>query len=181
MRSTCLWSLVLMMVPLSSAGAQRPDSTSQRADSLRNRIEERFASRVQEQLGLTDDQAAKLRVTSREFNARRRDLMSRERGIRQQMADQLKPGIAANQDSVAKLTDALIQLRMAAAQNARDELKEQSKYLNAVQRARLYAMRERFAHRVKEVHGHRGDMRGRHRGGHWGDVKEHRRGERGGI
>jgi hypothetical protein len=34
---------------------------------------------------------------------------------------------------------------------------------------------------VKEVHGHRGDMRGRHRGGHWDDVKEHKRGERGRI
>jgi NAD(P)-dependent dehydrogenase (short-subunit alcohol dehydrogenase family) len=78
--------------------------------------------------------------------------------------EQLRPGIAANQDSVAKLTEALIQLKVAEAQIARDELKEQSKYLNAVQRARLYSMRERFAHRVREVHGHRrsrGDM-GRH-------------------
>jgi hypothetical protein len=153
MRSLSLWA-ALLLVPLSAAGAQRPDSASQRADSLRQRIEERFASRVQEQLGLTNDQAAKLRVTSREFNTRRREFASRERAIRDAMATQLQPGTAANQDSVAKLTDALIQLRIAQAQAARDEVKEQSKYLNAVQRARLYAMRERFAHRVREVHGH---------------------------
>ena len=154
MRSTFLWA-ILALVPFSLATAQRGDSTSQRADSLRQRIEERFALRVQEQLGLTDDQAAKLRATSREYNTRRRELASRERAIREAIAGQLQPGVAANQDSVARLTDALIQLRVAEAQAARDELKEQSKYLNAVQRARLYTMRERFAHRVREVHGHR--------------------------
>ncbi len=155
MRSTFLWA-TLVLVPLWQVQAQRPDSTSGRADSLRHRIEERFASRVQEQLGLNDDQAAKLRITTGDFNNRRRELASRERLIRDGLAAQLQPGVAANQDSVAKLTDALIQLRAAETQAARDELKEQSKYLNAVQRARLYTMRERFSHRVKEVHGHRG-------------------------
>jgi hypothetical protein len=154
MRRMFLWA-TLMLAPLSAAGAQRSDSASRRADSLRQRIEERFAFRVQEQLGLTDDQAAKLRATSREYNARRRELALQERAIREAIAGQLQPGVAANQDSVAKLTDALIQLRVTEAQAARDELKEQSKYLTAVQRARLYTMRERFAHRVKEVHGHR--------------------------
>ena len=159
MKNAYVWA-ALMLVPLSAAGAQRPDS-SQRADSLRQRIEQRFASRVQEKLGLTNDQAAKLRVTSQEFDAKRRERASRERAIRDAMAAQLQPGTAANQDSVAKLTDAFIQLRIAEAQAARDEVKEQSKYLNPVQRARLYAMRERFAHRIREVHGHRrghGDM-----------------------
>jgi hypothetical protein len=154
MRSAYLWA-VIVLAPLSAAEAQRSDSTSPRADSLRQRIEERFASRVQERLGLTSDQAARLRVTSRDFNTKRREFAARERAIRDAMAGQLQPGTAANQDSVAKLTDALIQLRIAEAQAARDEVKEQSKYLNPVQRARLYTMRERFAHRIREVHGHR--------------------------
>ena len=155
MRSTFLWA-ALVLAPLSTAGAQRADSTSVRADSLRHRIEQRFAARVQERLGLTNDQAAKLTVTSRQFDGRRRDLALRERQIREAVAAQLQPGVAANQDSVAQLTDALIQLRISEAQNAREELKEQSKFLNPVQRARLYAMRERFSHRVREVHDHRG-------------------------
>lgn len=155
MRSTFLWA-ALVLVPLSSVSAQRTDTTSMRADSLRHRIEQRFAARVQEQLGLTTDQATKLSVTSREFDGRRRDLALRERQIREAVGAQLQPGVAANQDSIARLTDALIQLRITEAQNARDELKEQSKYLTPVQRARLYTMRERFSHRVREVHGHRG-------------------------
>jgi hypothetical protein len=156
MSSRYLWSLALLLIPLSPALAQRPDSTDpRRADSLRHRIEERFASRVQEQLGLTNEQTTKLRATSQTYGARRRELRERERGLRNALSAQLQPGVAANQDSVARLTDAMIEVKLASAQAARDEMKELSKYLNPVQRARLYVMRERFHHRVKEAHDHR--------------------------
>jgi hypothetical protein len=158
MRSAYLWSLMLVLTPFSVAGAQRADTTSVRRDSLRHRIEERFAAHAQQELGLTADQTTKLRATSQQFGARRAELRSRGQQLQDALAAQLRPGIAANQDSVAKLTDAMIELRMAQAQVSRDEVKEQAKYLNPVQRARLYVMRERFAHRVKEVHGHRGRM-----------------------
>jgi hypothetical protein len=163
MRYRYLWSLALLCIPLVPALAQRADSMEpRRADSLRQRIEERFASRVQEQLGLTNEQTAKLRATSQAFGTRRRDLRDRERSLRDALGAQLRPGVAANQDSVAKLTDAMIELRLASAQAARDEMKEMSKYLNPVQRARLYVMRERFYHRVKEAHEHRGMGRRQH-------------------
>jgi hypothetical protein len=138
-----------------------------RADSLRHRIEERFASRVQEQLGLTDEQATKLRATSQTFGARRRELMGRERGLREALSRQLQPGVAANQDSVAKLTDAMIELKLASAQATRDEMKELSKYLSPVQRARLLVMRERLRNRVREMHEHRDMGRRRERGRPW--------------
>jgi hypothetical protein len=157
MRYRHLWSLALLLVPITPALAQRADSMEpRRADSLRQRIEERFASRVQEQLGLTNEQTAKLRATSQSYGARRRELRDREHTLRDALASQLKPGVAANQDSVAKLTDAMIELRLTSAQAARDEMKDMSKYLNPVQRARLYVMRERFYHRVKDAHEHRG-------------------------
>jgi hypothetical protein len=162
---------MLALAPFGVAGAQRPDSAAVRGDSLRHRIEERFAVRAQQDLGLTNDQTTKLRATSQQFGARRGELRTQGQRLREALAAQLRPGVAANQDSVAKLTDAMIALRMSEAQASRDEVKEQSKYLNPVQRARLYVMRERFAHRVKEVHGHRGDM-GMRRGEmrrHWGE------------
>jgi Spy/CpxP family protein refolding chaperone len=156
MRSRYLWSLALLLIPLSPALAQRADSTDpRRADSLRHRIEERFASRVQEQLGLTNEQTTKLRATSQTYGTRRRELREREHRLREALSAQLQPGVAANRDSVAKLTDAMIELKLASAQAARDEMKEVSKYLDPVQRARLYVMRERFHHRVKEAHEHR--------------------------
>lgn len=169
MRSAYLWSLLLVLTPFGLAGAQRADTTSGRRDSLRLRIEERFAAQAQEELGLTNEQATKLRATSQQFGARRGELRTRGQQLRDALTAQLRPGIAANQDSVARLTDAMIQLRTAEAQISRDEVKEQSKYLNPVQRARLYVMRERFAHRVKEMHGRRGEM-----GKHGRGMMEHR-------
>ena len=173
MRSTYGLLLLLLLSPLAIGTAQRADTGSARADSLRHQIEERFASRAQERLRLTDDQTAKLRTTSRQFGARRGELRARAHRLREALASQLQPGVAANQDSVARLTDAMIELRLAEAQLSRDEIKEQSKYLNSVQRAQLYVMRERFAHRVKEVHGRRGMMGGKHGRGRWDDDREH--------
>ena len=176
MRTAYRLSLLLLLSPLAVGHAQRADTSSARADSLRHKIEERFASRAQERLGLTNDQTAKLRATSRQFGAKRGELRTRAHRLRDALDSQLQPGLAANQDSVAKLTDAMIELRLAEAQLSRDEIKEQSKYLNSVQRAQLYVMRERFAHRVKEVHGRRGGMGGKHRGGHWEGAREQREG-----
>jgi hypothetical protein len=178
MRSAFLWSL-LLLTPLGVAGAQQADTGSVRRDSLRHRIEERFAERAQQDLGLTNEQTTKLRATSQQFGTRRAELRNRGRQLRDALTAQLQPGVAASQDSVAKLTNAMIELKTAEAQISRDELKEQSKYLNAVQRARLYVMRERFAHRLKEVYGDRGEKGFRREAReHHGDDGHRRGGDR---
>jgi hypothetical protein len=155
MRKQILCSLLLAAAPLYPAVAQQADSAA-KTDSLRRQIEQRFASRVQEQLGLTNEQTAKLRATSQQFGARRRELHTRYRALRQALSDQLRPGVAAKQDSVAKLTDAMIDLRIASANATRDEMREVAKYLNPVQRARFFVMRDRLRHRMKEAREHRG-------------------------
>ena len=163
MRSRFLWLLALVLVPLYPAAAQRPDNGAPMADSVRRRIEERFASRVQKELGLTDEQTAKLRATSQQFGGRHREMHTRQRQLREALRAQLQPGVAANQDSVAKLTDAMVDLRLASAQSTRAEMKELSTFLTPVQRARLFVMRERLRDRVKEAREHRG-MRGSREG-----------------
>jgi protein CpxP len=161
MRTGTLLSLALVLLPLQTAVAQQADTTGRRADSLRQRIEERFAARVQSQLGLTNEQTAKLKATNQAYSGRRRELRDRAMRVREGLTQQLQPGVAANQDSVAKLTDAMIDLKLASAQLTRDEMKDVSKYLTPVQRARLLVMRERFMERVRE-HDH-GDGEGRRR------------------
>jgi periplasmic protein CpxP/Spy len=168
MRQLYFWSLVLVLVPFTPSFAQQPDSGNpRRADSLRQRIEERFASRVQSELGLTNEQTAKLQAASKTYGARRRELRTREEALRDALSGQLQPGVAANQDSVAELTDAMIELRVASAQSARDEMKDLSKFLSPVQRARLYVMRERFYHRVRDADRHRGGERRRAKDRSW--------------
>jgi periplasmic protein CpxP/Spy len=150
--------VLLLITPLFPAAAQQSDSTV-KSDSLRHHIEERFAARVQRELGLTNEQTTKLRTTSQQFGKRRRELHTRYRALRQALREQLQPGVAAKQDSVARLTDAMLDLSIASAQATRDEMRDVARYLTPVQRARFFVMRERLRHRMREAHQHQG-MRG---------------------
>src|SRR4051812_48136705 len=164
------WLVLLLITSVPPAAAQQPDSAV-RTDSLRHHIEERFAGRVHQELGLTNEQTTKLRATSQQFGTRRRELHSRYRALRQALQQQLQPGVAARQDSVARLTDAMIDLRIASAQASRDEMREVGKYLTPVQRARFFVMRERLRHRMKEAHEHRGMRNGREGRDRWKGEK----------
>ncbi len=143
-----------------AAGApQRPDTAE--ADRLRAQIEERFSQRVQEELHLTPDQAAKLRASQERFGGQRRTLMHQQMERRMALNDQMQPGVAANADSVRKLMDANQAARAQMLKLDQDEDREMAGYLTPVQRARYQQMREGFMRRVAE-------MRAQRRGGRMG-------------
>ncbi len=152
--ATLLLAALLPALIVQPALAQERGS-SHRREVLRQRIEERFTSRAKEELGLTDEQTARLRETSREFGGRRRELESRAWAIRDALSFQLRPGIAADRDSVAKLTDAATELRIAYAETFRDEMRETAKFLDPVQRAQLFTMRDRLLRKAREIRGGR--------------------------
>lgn len=155
MRRTIL-AAALLVLGLPQPAWPQSDSARPRREELRQRIEERFAAKVRRDLDLTEDQATRLRETGREFNGRRRELESRERELRSALEAQLRPGVAADRDSVTRLTDALVELRGAWAQTFRDEHRRIATFLDPVQRAQLYMMRERLMRRAHEVHRGRG-------------------------
>jgi len=150
-----LWNLVLVglvaAAPARAQGLAPGGDDPARAQLLRQRIEDRFAVRVKEQLGLSDGQLARLRATSTTYGGRRRDLEARERLLRSALADQMRPGVAADQDSVSKLTDAVVSLRSAYARTFQDENAEMATYLTPVQRSQVLAMRERIMRRIQEI------------------------------
>jgi len=121
------------------------------AERLRQQIEQRFGERVKEELGLTDDQAARMRVAMATIAARRREMEQEERKMRQALAFQLRPGVAANSDSVAKLVESLTNHRVAYAQTFKDEMRELSGILNPVQRGQYLMLRDRLMQRVQEL------------------------------
>lgn len=129
------------------------------AEVLRQRIEERFGERLRQELQLSDDQAAQLRRTTREYALRRRDLMVEERQLKQALAGQMRPGIAADQDSVARLTERLTRTRGDLARSYQDEVQALG-FLTPVQRARYLQLRERLLERVREVRARRGAAAG---------------------
>ena len=163
---------VTLALGATPAWSQQSDTVRPGREEMRRRLDEHFTMRVREELGLNEQQAARLRETAATFGTRRRELESRERSVRSALEGQLRPGIAADKDSVARLTDALVEMRTAYAQSFRDEHREIAKFLDPVQRARLYMMRERLMRRVHEVRGERwggrrgGDFHGRRRPSH---------------
>ena len=129
------WALLLVAAPALAAQGRNQGDTTRRAE-MRQRME----ARVKKDLGLTDDQAAKLRATKDRFRTQRRDVMQRQRAIHEALRGQLQPGVAANSDSVRKLLDAGLQGRSALLQLDRDQDKELAGYLTPVQRARMEMM-----------------------------------------
>ena len=149
-RLLLLVSVTVVVFAAPIAAQQRAGQGRQRVQMLQA-IERRFLARVVEDLGLTGDQASRLRQTVREFSQQRRDLERTERELKQALARQLRPGIAADQDSVAQLTDALLQLKVDYAGTFRDEHREVGSYLNPVQQAQLLVVRERLMQRIRAI------------------------------
>ena len=158
------WLLLLVVAP--ALAAQQPRDTSDaQAQKLRQEVRERWRVRVRNELNLTDHQAAKLHATEDRFFARRREIMQRQRAVLEGLHGQLQPGVAANADSVRKLTDARDQNRGTMLQLEREEDKETAGYLSPVQRARYQLMRQRLQERIAEMrHERRGPMMGPRRG-----------------
>jgi hypothetical protein len=151
MRIATMLALASMAILPAAATAQDTLPDPARAEQLRQRIEQRFGERLKEELGLTDEQASRLRVSLAGLAARRRGMEQDERRMRQALAYQLRPGIAANADSVAKLVDALTNHRIAYAQTFKDEMRELSTMLNPVQRGQYLMLRDRLMQRAEEL------------------------------
>src|SRR5437867_2614413 len=154
------WLLVLAVVtaPPPALGAQQPSDTGE-AGQLRAQIEKRFGERVQQELKLTPDQAAQLRASQERFGALRRDVIRQQFERRRALDDQMRPGVAANADSVRMLMDGMRAGREQMLKIERDEDREMGGYLNPVQRARYQQLRERFMQRVNEMRAERRERR----------------------
>jgi hypothetical protein len=160
MKQYLILSLAVLLAPILSA--QQRDTVE--AGRLRAQIESTFTRRVQEDLNLSQDQAAKLRATQERFSARRRDIMQQQMERRRALENQMQPGIAANADSVRKLMDGIQTGRAEMLRIEQDQDREMSGYLTPVQRARYQQMRERLMQRVGELRMERREGRGMQRG-----------------
>jgi len=147
-----MWLVVLLAAAVAPPVRAQDDSVaSPAAEQMRRQIEYRFGLQVQQTLGLTDPQAAQLKATFQTYSQQRRAMERTERALKQALQGQLRPGIAADLDSVARVTDQLLALKVTYAQTFVDENREMAKYLSAVQRAQFQVMRERLLARIEEI------------------------------
>jgi hypothetical protein len=135
-------------MPLPGPG---PGMMGGRREQLRAQIEERFAQRVKVELGLSDQQMDRLRATVRADRDRRLHIQDHERDLRRAVAEQMRPGVAANQDSLAHLLDALAANHVARDQLEQQEQRELAQFLTPVQRTRLLYMRQMLMQRIQTI------------------------------
>ena len=151
-RMTTRTGLTLLLLAFPATGAlSAQDTPAPRSPQLRRELEQRFAAQMREQLQLTGDQETKVRGIMSGYAERRRVLEGEERSMRQALNGQLRPGIAANADSVGKLVDGISAARVSYAKLIQDEMRELATVLDPVQRGQLFLMRDRLLQRVQEM------------------------------
>jgi Spy/CpxP family protein refolding chaperone len=149
MRIRAIALFVLSAAVATAAQGQNPGPA--RAQEMRRQLEQRFLERMRTDLQLTAEQDAKVRSILGNFATRRRTLEDEERRLRQALSGQLRPGIAANADSVSMTVDALTANRVSYAQLIQGEMKELGGVLTPIQRGQLFLMREQLLMRAQEL------------------------------
>jgi hypothetical protein len=150
-------ALLLGLALVTTAGAQDApevdpeDQDTAGAELLRNEIERRFAARVQSDLGLSNDQMTKLKTTQEKFGPRRRQLIREFLGYELALRGQMRPGVAANADSVRVYMDGKQRVRAAQLALEQEEDREMAAYLSPVQRAQFQMMRQNLLRRANEL------------------------------
>jgi len=158
-----LW-LALSLTAATTLAAQNPADSgvagdSAHLESLRQEVLDRYRARAHQVLGLSPDQAVKFDSAQSHAWAQRRQYMMDRRRINMALQDQMRPGVAANSDSVSKLLDARRQVTQSLFKVDDQEDREMAGFLSPVQRAQYQEFRQRFRERVAEaVRNNRGGM-----------------------
>lgn len=150
-----LW-LALSVAAATTLAAQNPTDSgvaddSAHLESLRQEVLDRYRTRAHELLQLSPDQAAKFDSAQSRAWAQRRQYTTDRRSINMALQDQMRPGVAANSDSVSKLLDARRQVTQSLFTVDDREDREMAGFLNPVQRARYQEFRQHFRERIAEA------------------------------
>jgi hypothetical protein len=145
MRCVLLALLAVTAVPL-HAQQQGPDP-----ERLRGMIAERFINTYVQQAGLTDEQHRRFHEIARAGWEARMAADQRRQQLLLGLEGQMRPGVAANADSVARLLDGLVQLEVDRAERAQADMRAYAEFLSPVQRAQLLIMMTRFERQVDQI------------------------------
>jgi len=155
LKKTLLLALGLVGAGMAGAQAQEPPEPA-RAERLRQMIEDRFAEQLDRQLGLSESQSTEVRAILLTWARKRRDLERTERRLRQDLASQMRPGVAADDAMVTRTMNEILDGRIAFVQTFKDELEALAPILSPVQRAQYMQLRDRLMQRVQDIRGARG-------------------------
>jgi hypothetical protein len=159
-----LWTLGLLVLMVSPLLAQQgpprgggPGGPG--AEALRQQVMMRFLQAYRGQAGLTPDQDRRFMEVFRRSAEQRRALQQQQQQLWQALEGQMRPGIAANPDSVTRLLDAIVAQQAAVVEQTRTEQRDYAQFLTPVQRGQLVLMTERLQQQVQDLVRRRMEMR----------------------
>ena len=144
------WMLALVLAVTTAAplaAQQRPVAPS----GEQRRPMEQLAAMVKQRLGLTDDQALKLRQSTRRFALERQGIVAGERAARRELRAQIESRASADQQRVGVLLDTLLLLQRRRVDVLAAEQRELATFLSPVQRAEFLALQERAFRAAQQV------------------------------
>jgi hypothetical protein len=146
MMRSILFAVGMALLAAPVAGQVRQDP-----ERLREQVVQRFIENYRTQAGLTDAQFDRFRTSVRRQWEARRGVEQRERAIVQALGGQLRPGVAADPDSVTRLLDALEAVQAERIDRLRSEQAEFREYLSPVQRAQLVLSFARLERQIEDL------------------------------
>jgi hypothetical protein len=144
-----IWLIATMLGLLAApALAQRPDMPPER---LRQEIMQRFTTNYRQAAGLTDEQFQQFREVTEQAFGERAQLQQRERDLWQALEGQMRPGIAADADSLTALMAALFDVQAEHVERSRAAQGAYAAFLSPVQQAQLMLAMRRFMFQIEGV------------------------------
>ena len=148
--------LALVALPVALYGQAVTTAPKGNRAALEQQFRERTAKLIQQRLGLTDAQLARLEKTNARFAPQHRQLGAEEREMCQQLRQEMTAGNSANQQHVSDLLDGAIRVQKQRIAIIEAEQKELAGFLTPIQRARYIALQAQFRKRAEQLSGQGG-------------------------
>ncbi len=134
-------ALGLAVLPAMVSAQGGADSTAQ-VKRIQEEIRLRWHQHIVTQLQLNSDQASQLQATEDKYDGMRRPIQRRQVEIAEELNRQMQPGVAADNDAVARLLAEREDNRAKLQDLDRQQDREMAGYLSPVQRVRYQRQRE---------------------------------------
>jgi hypothetical protein len=144
-----LLALVVGVVFAGPVGAQNQPGPQRR--QLLQQVIERLLENGRVQAGLTDEQFGRYREIARRSIGMRNEIQGRERVLWRALEGQMRPGVAADEDSATALIDSLIAVPGQLVDLMQAEQREYGAFLTPVQRAQLMLIHRRFENNIQQI------------------------------
>ena len=144
-------SLTLALIVAATSVVSAQQGQMRQRQMLQQQVMQRYMENYKQQAGLNDKQFQDFtQLTERAFNERR-ELQQRERVLWQALEGQMKPGVAADADSLVGLIDAIFDVQQELIETERRDQADMAEFLTPVQRAQLMLSQRRLQNSIQNV------------------------------